>query len=190
MRKQIGRRNRPIEVGAEIHERQKIISIPDTSEMKVEIKIHENWVDKVDINQPAKIIVPAFPKEEFMGKVMKKSPLADQTNWYRNPDLKVYATDVCIEGEHKFLKTGMTAKVKIILDELKDVISVPLQTVVNRQGKKVCFVQTNSGVTSREVETGEFNDNFVEIKSGLRVGEMVLLNPPRLTETQDDQEKD
>jgi HlyD family secretion protein len=41
------RRHRPIEIGAEIRERQKIISIPDTSEMKVEIKIHETWVDKV-----------------------------------------------------------------------------------------------------------------------------------------------
>jgi multidrug efflux pump subunit AcrA (membrane-fusion protein) len=33
----------------------------------------------------------------------------------------------------------------------------------------------------REVETGLFNENFVEIKSGLTEGEKVLLNPPKWT---------
>ncbi|MBN1392018.1 MAG: efflux RND transporter periplasmic adaptor subunit [Sedimentisphaerales bacterium] len=175
------RRNNPIEVGAEIRERQKIISIPDTSEMKVEIKIHETWVDKVQPGQQAKITVAAFPDKTFTGKVLKKAPLADPEEWL-NPDLKVYSTDVSIEGTHEFLKTGMSAKVEIIIDELKNVISVPLQTVVNRNGKKVCFVLSSKEPEQREVETGLFNDNFVEIKSGLSEGEEVLLNPPRISE--------
>jgi len=41
------RRRNMIEVGAEIRERQKIIFIPDPSVMKVEVKIHETWIDKV-----------------------------------------------------------------------------------------------------------------------------------------------
>jgi hypothetical protein len=39
------------------------------------------------------------------------------------------------------------------------------------------------------VQTGLFNDNFVEIKSGLEEGERVLLNPPRWNEQQNDPEK-
>jgi RND family efflux transporter MFP subunit len=177
------RRNRPIEIGADIHERQKIISIPDTSEMKVEIKVHETWVDKVQVKQKVKITVAAFPEQSFAGSVIKKSPLADQANRWFNPDHKVYATDVSIDGEHKFLKTGMSAKVEIIIEELKNVISVPIQTVVNRQGKKICYVETGTRPQLREVETGAFNDNFVEIKSGLAEGEKVLLNPPRISES-------
>jgi RND family efflux transporter MFP subunit len=183
------RQNRPIEMGAEIYERQKIISIPDTSGMKVEIKIHETWVDKVQPGQQARITVAAFPDKTFTGKVLKKAPLADPEEWL-NPDLKVYSTDVSIDGTHEFLKTGMTAKVEIIIEELKNVISVPIQTVVNRNGKKVCYVMGSKEPKQREVETGLFNDNFVEIKSGLVEGEKVLLNPPRVSESKVTGEKE
>ncbi|RKY24099.1 MAG: hypothetical protein DRP62_04520 [Planctomycetota bacterium] len=177
------RRNRPIEVGAEVRERQKIISIPDLSEMKVEIKVHETWVDKIQPGQKAIITVTAFPDEKFTGKVLKKAPLADQEQWF-NPDLKAYATDVSIDGTHDFLKTGMSAKVEIIIEELNNVLSVPIQAVVNRQGKKICYVQIGDRLQQREVETGAFNNNFVEIKSGLAEGDKISLNPPRITESE------
>jgi HlyD family secretion protein len=179
------RRHNPIEVGAEIRERQKIISIPDTSKMKTEIKIHETWVDKVQPGQEAKITIAAFPDKTFTGKVLKKAPLASPEEWL-NPDLKVYATDVSIDGTHDFLKTGMSAKVEIIIDELKDVISVPIQAVLNTKGKKVCFVLNGNSSEQRQVETGAFNDSFVEIKSGLAEGDKVLLNPPRLIESENE----
>jgi HlyD family secretion protein len=177
-------RNNPIKAGAQVYERQGIISIPDTSKMKVEIKIHETWVDKIQPGQQAKITIAAFPDKTFTGKVLKKAPLAAPDNWL-NPDLKVYATDVSIDGTYDFLKTGMSAKVEIAIDELKDVISVPLQVVLNTRGKKVCFVLSSSTPEQRQVETGAFNDSFVEIKSGLAEGDKVLLNPPRLTEAED-----
>ena len=175
------RRNRPIEIGAEIRERQKIISIPDATEMKAEIKVHETWIDRVKLGQSTKITIAAFLDKAFTGKILKKAPLANPENWM-NPDLKVYTTDVSIDGTHDFLKTGMTAKVEVIIEELKDILSVPIQAVTNLEGDKFCYVVTDKGTESRAVETGGFNDNFVEIKSGLDEGETVLLNPPRFAE--------
>lgn len=177
------RRRRLIEIGAEVRQRQKIISIPDLTKMKVEVKIHEMWIDKVQLGQEAEIKIAAFSDEPFTGKIIRKAPLADQTDWWGG-DAKVYTTDVGIDGSHDFLKTGMTAEVKIIIDRLKDVLSVPIQAVVNYEGKKVCFVSTGKGARQREVETGAFNNDFVEIKSGLAEGEKVLLNPPRLVESE------
>jgi len=178
-----GRRSSPtpIEPGVKIQEHQSIIFIPDASQMKVEIKIHETWVDKVQPGQQARITAAAFLDKTFTGKVLKKAPLADPESWL-NPDLKVYSTDVSIDGTHEFLKTGMSAKVEIIIHELRDVLSVPIQAVITWEGAKVCFVMTSNGPERREVETGLFNDNFVEIKSGLVQGEKVMLNPPRLIE--------
>jgi len=168
-----------IEQGAEVPEGYKIITIPDASEMKVEIKVHETWIDKIEPNQPAKITVAAFADKTFTGKVLKKAPLADQTD-FLNPDLKVYLTDVSIDGTHDALKTGMTGTVEVIIDELHDVLYVPIQSVVTVEEKKMCYIM-GSRAEKREVETGLFNDNFVEIKSGLTEGEKVLLNPPRWT---------
>ncbi|MFZ2148240.1 MAG: efflux RND transporter periplasmic adaptor subunit [Sedimentisphaerales bacterium] len=169
-----------IEQGAEVPEGYKIITIPDASEMKVEVKIHETWIDKIEPNQPAKITIAAFPDKAFTGKVLKKAPLADPDRWL-NPDLKVYVTDVSIDGKNDFLKTGMTGKVEVLIDELHDVLYVPIQSVVTVDEKEMCYVMASSHAEKREVETGLFNDNFVEIKSGLTEGEKVLLNPPRWT---------
>jgi HlyD family secretion protein len=107
------RQDRAIEEGAEIWERQKIISIPDPSEMKVEIKVHETWIDKVKVDQKVNITVAAFPDKTFTGKVLKKAPLAAQ-QWFLSQDLKVYKTDVSIDGTYDFLKTGMSAKVTVL----------------------------------------------------------------------------
>jgi len=167
-----------IEQGAEVWEGAKIITIPDTSKMKVEIDVHETWVDKIEPGQQAKITVAAFPDKPFSGEVLKKAPLAGQQNWL-SPDLKVYTTDVSIEGADDSLKTGMTAKVEVIVQELKDVLYVPIQSVVTVEEKKVCYIHTGSPPAQREVQTGLFNDSFVEIKGGLQEGDSVLLNPPR-----------
>ena len=169
-----------IEQGAEVYEGYKIITIPDASKMKVEIKVHETWIDKIEPNQPAKITIAAFPDKTFTGKVLKKAPLADPDRWM-NPDLKVYVTDVSIDGTQDFLKTGMTGKVEVLIDELHDVLYVPIQSVVTVDEKEMCYVMAGSRAEKREVKTGLFNDNFVEIKSGLTEGEKVLLDPPRWT---------
>jgi HlyD family secretion protein len=176
-----------IEQGAEIPEGYKIITIPDASEMKVEVKIHETWIDRIDPNQPAEITVEAFPDKTFTGRVLKKAPLADAEDWL-NPDLKVYATDIGIDGKHDYLKTGMTGKVMIIIDKLQDVLYVPIQSVVTVENKKICYV-AGSPAEKRDVVTGLFNDNFVEIKSGLTKGEKVLLNPPKWTEPEKTEEQ-
>jgi len=176
-----------IEQGAEVPEGYKIITIPDASKMKVEVKIHETWIDRLEPNQPAEITVEAFPGKTFTGKVLKKAPLADAEDWL-NPDLKVYATDIGIDGTHDYLKTGMTGKVTIIIDKLKDVLYVPIQSVVTVEDKKVCYV-AGSPAEKREVETGLFNDNFVEIKSGLAEGEKVMLNPPKWIEPKKTEEQ-
>src|SRR6185503_5563240 len=94
-------------------------------------------------------------------------------------DLKVYQTVVTIEGTHTWLKPGMSAKVEILVNELADVIYVPLQAIKEDSGKQFCSVV--SGRTQlREVQIGDFNDEFIEIKGGLQEGERVALRSPQI----------
>jgi HlyD family secretion protein len=171
-----------IAVGESVTEGQTIVSMPDTAEMVAEISVHETEVDKVRVGQPASIVMDAFPDKVLQGKVFEVASLPDEQRGWMNPDLKVYKTLVSIDGSHDFLKTRMSCSVKILIEQLKDVIVVPVQVVANRGGKKVCCVSTSSGPVERDVQTGLFNDMFVEVISGLEVGEQVLLNPPLFTE--------
>ena len=168
--------------GETVYQRQTIISLPDTTEMMAEIDVHESSVDKVRPGQRAKIVMDAFPDKTLEGKVLKVAPLPSQERRWFSPDLKVYTTQVNIEGTHDFLKPGMSAKVEILVERLDDVIIAPVQTVANLEGKKVSYCLTPDGVEQRVVQTGSFNDTFVQIIDGLQVGEKVLLSPPRLTE--------
>ena len=180
-----------IEQGGQVPRDYPIIVIPDTSQMKTEIKIQETWINRIQIGQKANITTAAFPDKVFYGKVLKKAPMADSQTSSLMADVKVYTTEVSIEGTYDYLRTGMTAKVEIIIDELKDVLFVPIQSVVSEEEseKKVCFVMADNGYERRPVEIGLFNDDFVEIKSGLVEGEQVLFNPPRWDASKEEEEK-
>ena len=171
-----------IEEGGTVYEGQTIITLPNVTEMMAEINVHESSVDKVRPGQPAKITIDAFPDKTFKGEVLKVAQMPDSQRGWLSPDLKVYTTQVSIEGYHDFLKPLMSAKVEILAELLEDVIIVPVQVVANRQGKKLCYVMASNTPVPREVQTGSFNDTFVQIISGLEEGEEVLLNPPRLVE--------
>ena len=169
----------PIREGATVRERQTIITIPDLRRMSVNVKIHESYINKIKVGQKARITVDAYADKPLMGEVTVVGVLPDSQNRWLNPDLKVYLTTVTIEGTNTWLKPGMSAKVEILVDHLDDVVYVPVQSVEPANGKQYCFVSDGFGKPDRrEVQTGEFNDDFIEVRKGLSEGERVLLNPP------------
>ncbi len=169
--------NEQIREGATIRERQPLITIPDMSKMAVRVKVHESYIQKISKGLPAKIQVDAYPNKKLEGEVTKVALLPDSQNRWINPDLKVYQTTVTIGGTHDWLKPGMSAKVEIFVRQLRDVLYVPLQAVSENGGKHYCQV-VNGRTERREVELGEFNDEFIEIKKGLNVGDTVSLHVP------------
>lgn len=174
------KREDPIEIGDMVRKGQKIFTIPNSDLMGVELRVHEASVNMVHPNQPVEVTVEALPDEVFHGKVLSVAPLPDPQHGWLDPGVKVYTTQVSISGKHDILKPGMSAKVKIFVEQLDDVKIVPVQVVANRSGKKVCYVVNGDDVEQREVQTGLFNDTFVEVVEGLEVGEKVLLVPPRV----------
>jgi len=169
--------------GASVRERQAIITIPDTTRMSVNVKIHESYIKKVKKGQKARITVDAFPDEVLTGEVTKVGVLPDSQNRWMNPDMKVYLTTIAIDGTHDWVKPGMSSKVEILVNHLDDVVYVPVQAISPSNGKQVCYVPRGFGSERREVEIGQFNDEFIEVKSGLAEGERVLLRQPVSTET-------
>jgi multidrug resistance efflux pump len=165
-----------IREGATVRERQSIITIPDMTKMSVRVKIHETYIKKVKKGQKAKITVDAYPDKVLDGEVTSVGVLPDSQNMWMNPDMKVYLTTVTLVGTNEWLKPGMSAKVEIMVNRLENVLYAPVQAVSAFQGKQVCYLQGSRG-ERRTVEVGEFNDEFIEIKSGLNEGDRVLLRP-------------
>ncbi|MFO8015062.1 MAG: efflux RND transporter periplasmic adaptor subunit [Phycisphaerae bacterium] len=180
----------PIEIGDGVHKGQKIITIPDTAEMDAIVRVHESWVERIKPGLPVRVVADPFPDRVFTGQVIRVAPLPDPQSRYMRTGLKVYTTQVALEGEQRILRPGMSAKVEIIIDQLTNVLCVPLQAVATRWGGKVCYVVSRKGLEARPVETGQFNASFIEIKDGLAEGEFISLVPPQFDDEDEPQDDD
>lgn len=179
-----------IREGATVHHRQVIFNLPDMSSMQVKVNVHESVVKKVANGQKAIIRVDAFPDLTLEGTVQKVSPLADSTNPWARGGVKEYATIVSIDKMPEVaLRPGMTAEVEIKVGEFPKVVAVPVQAVTEKGRRHFVFVDTNPGFERRAVKIGQSNHKFVQIKSGLNVGQRVALDARvRAAATEDDEE--
>ena len=166
-----------IEEGAVVRNRQEIIKLPDVTEMKLRVKIHESHINQLRIDQPAYVVLDSMPEQRFQGKVSKVAPLPDSQSRYGNPDLKVYATEILVTDKLPDVKPGVSARAEIIITNLTGVLSVPIQAVTTRKGKQVVFL-ASAPDEPVPVNIGLFNTKFLEICGGVKEGDRVLLAPP------------
>jgi multidrug efflux pump subunit AcrA (membrane-fusion protein) len=174
--------NYPIEEGASVRFRQTMLTIPDMSQMGVKVNVHESQIKKVRIGQPVKVRVDAEPGKELDGRVAELAVLPDSTSSRYTPNLKVYPCTIHINGYHPWMKPGMNAKVEIIVDQLADVLYVPVQSVEVEQDQHFCYINNGGALERRAISTGLFNDEFIEVRDGLKGGEPVALTLPKKSE--------
>lgn len=173
-----------IEEGATVRNRQELIKLPDVSRMKVTIRVHESHVGMVRPGLPAFVVLDAMPDRRFAGVVERVALLPDTQSRWGNPNLKVYNTDVLITDPLPDIKPGVSARAEVIITNIADALSVPIQAITTLKGKQVAYVAGFGDPQPRPVDVGLYNTRFIEITSGLREGDRVLLSPPLDTEGQ------
>ncbi len=180
----------PLDEGQEIRERQELIYLPAPDSVKAQIKVHESVLDQVKEGLPVRITTNALPGRVFQGRVASIAPLPDAMSVWLNPDLKVYNTDIHLEGDVDGLRTGMSCQAEILIDEIEDALFVPLQSVTIQEGRQVVYVESARGYVPQPVEVGRNNRRMVHILDGLEEGDKVLLSPPLATGSQRLEEED
>lgn len=171
--------NESIEEGSNVRFRQTVLTIPNMSQMGVHVNIHESQVKKVRIGQPARIQVDAEPGKVLEGRVAELAVLPDSSSSRFTPNLKVYPATIHILGTHPWMKPGMNAKVEVVVDQLADVLFVPVQSIEVENDHHFCYVNAGGNLQRRSIETGLFNDEFIEVRAGLQPGEPVALAVPK-----------
>jgi len=168
----------PLDVGQEVYERQELIHLPTSKKVKAEVKVHESSLAKVHEGLPAIITVDSVKDRTFTGRVSKIAVLPDATMAWLNPDLKVYNTEIEIDGDGESLRPGMSCRARIVIAEYKDVLYIPVQAVIRKGNKTVVYVLKGKRMEERKVQIGLDNNVHVHIVKGLEEGERVVLNPP------------
>lgn len=168
----------PLEEGQVVRERQELIYLPTGSSFMAEVDVHEASLTKIKPGLPVRITTEAAPDKVYLGRISTVAPLPDAQSVWLNPDLKVYNTDIIIEGESNGLRTGVTCLAEIIVERYDNALYIPVQAVVRVGGKPLVYVAQSTGVSPRQVELGLDNNRMIHILNGLEQGETILLNPP------------
>jgi len=172
-------REDPIAEGVSVRYHQKIISLPDVSEIIVEVSIHESARSQVWRGQQAVIKVEALEGKVFRGTVDKVPEVPDSSSGWLTPDRKVYKTRIRVEGESADIRPGMSAVVTVYCEKLENILYIPIQAVFTA-GKETRYVHVKRGGSpeTRIIEVGKHNDKNVQVLSGLKEGELVYLSEP------------
>ena len=168
----------PLDEGVEVFERQELIYLPTATSAMAEVDIHESSLEKVQLGLPAIVTVDALQGKTFLGSVGQIAPLPDPASMWMNPDLKVYNSEVYLEGDTPDLRTGMSCKVEIIVQQYADAVYIPVQAVIRIAGQPAVYVVKDGTIEEREVQIGLDNNRMIRIIDGIQEGEVVLLTPP------------
>jgi RND family efflux transporter MFP subunit len=146
----------------------KVLHLTDISRVKIESGIAE--VDKKYIHEGKEAIieVDALPGTIFNGEITTVNPLIDQNS-------RTFMIKIEIPNPNNKLASGMFVRIKIMKEEKKDAILIPLRSVIEREGKKVIFVADNN-YRARMVPVllGINDTKTTEVVSGLKGGELVV----------------
>jgi HlyD family secretion protein len=157
-----------------------VVVIADLSSFHIDLPVDELDVVQIAAGQPVRIALDALPDAELTGKVTNVEPLATQTDRGTN----TYNVTIEIDSSATTLRSGMTATVQIITQRKPDAVLVPRRAVQAEGGTSYVLIPKegppdlqNSRPASerRNVTLGLSNGEFIEIVSGLRAGEQVLV---------------
>ncbi|MCP4786614.1 MAG: HlyD family efflux transporter periplasmic adaptor subunit [Fuerstiella sp.] len=163
--------------GAIVHNDQVLLLMPDLSRMQVKVGIHESMIDRIKPGMRASVTLPG---KTLAGSVSSVASTAQPAGWWTGNIVKY---DVIIQlPSEEGLKPGMSAKVEVIMDQHTDVLTIPVDAVVQTEAGYSCWVGTVEQAQQRDLQLGDGNDVFVVVEAGLQEGDQVVLNPAALIE--------
>ena len=148
-----------------------IFTIADPEKMKFTANIDEVDISRIKVGQKVLITLDAYSEEQFEGTISKTS--------FASTTTKGGGTAFQIETkmpENKDLrfKVGMNGDIEIIVEEKKDVLTVPNQALYQKDGRDFVKILENGKAKEVEVKKGLETDTKTEIQEGLNEGQKVI----------------
>jgi HlyD family secretion protein len=159
-----------------------LIGLPDLSEMKAQVQINEIDIAKITLGQKTLITLDAYQDTTFTGKIIEIATLAH--NKSNEEKVKVFDIVVLIDGQDERLLPGLTISCDIIVNELTNVIAIPIAALFEQDNKTIVYLQKGSGFVVQPVTLGDENDTHVVIKEGLSSGDVIALANPTIATQQ------
>jgi RND family efflux transporter MFP subunit len=163
-------------LGAAANAKASAVTIADMSSLMVEADVSESNLERVKTGQPCEIQLDAIPESRFRGTVHMIVPTADRSKATVMVKVRFVDKDSRVLPE-------MSAKVAFLSRETDPGDEKPRTAVTQKalaeHGKKTrVFLIAGNRVTETPVTTGARLGDMVEITSGAKAGQKVVINPP------------
>jgi RND family efflux transporter MFP subunit len=159
--------DRYIEEGAVVDPGKEIATVVDLSTLKLRINFNEIDAYRVKTGDRVTVYTDVYPGEQFTGKISAIGYKADEA---RN-----FPVEITLPNSSKNpLRAGLTARIEIIPSQANTLI-IPRTALSSNFKKPTIFVLNGQKADAREIVTGRENNDFVEVVSGLNLGEKVIV---------------
>jgi len=163
-----------------------LLTVADLSTLLVKLDLNQIDVAKVRLGQKASLTLDALPGKTYEATVTKIAPAS-----VRPPgkDLDVFPVEAELAAVDGLIKPGMTADVRVHLEEKPSVLALPIEAIVKEGAKsfatKVVLGPDGKQRTDKvEITLGARNDREVEVLTGISDGDRVLINPASASENE------
>ncbi len=147
---------------------QAIIKIGDDSRINLLINIPEELANKLNIGLSANIKFNGI-ENIYTGILTKKYPEI-------NKKTGLLSLEFQVNNEENLLKKGMTGKLELVLEEKNNVLKIPKEAIIEKNGKSYVFVVVNNYAEEREVLLGITDDSNVEVLKGLKMQDKIVID--------------
>ena len=174
-----------------------LFSVADVSSMIVKAGVNEVDIGKIRVGMPAKVTLDAYPKIKFQGRIDRIAPAVRLDD-----KVRVFDVEIRLDAQGVELRSGMTANIEIAGEKIEKVLTIPVESVFQRDEGEVVFVKKpwdpkkaeetkkaekkddkdawKQFFERRTIVTGLADNSRVQVVSGLKAGEEVALEDPTL----------
>jgi len=158
---------RRVSVGSLISPGSVITTLDDTSVIKLDFSVPENFLATLREGLTVRASAPAFPGRTFTGKVASIDSRVDQAT-------RSVTVRALLANEDGALKPGMFLNVSLANDE-REALVIPEEALTPEAERQFVFVVADGKAERREVRIGGRRPGSVEIVAGLQAGEKVVV---------------
>ena len=133
------------------------------------VNLPDKELNRVKINQPVLVTNYTLPEDTLAGVVTELAPALDA-------DSRTFKAKMNIKNPKNVLRPGMFVNAEITIAERSEVIVIPRDIVTTRNGQKIVFVVEKGAALQRQIETGLENRDEIEVVSGLKTGERLVVS--------------
>lgn len=153
------------EIGAQVAQGEKVAIVSDLSHFKIEGEIADTYGDRIAAGSRAVVKVG---KEELAGTVTDVTPLSKNG---------VMSFSVRLEQDnHKRLRSGLKTDVYVLTAVKDSVMRIANGSYYVGPGEYELFVRSGNELLKRKVQLGDSNYELVEVVSGLKPGDQVVVS--------------